>query len=177
MRCLPACGHLMIGILLTPVVQPCAALCSLRMFYPSWPWWAKDEMIGGRVGMPLASNPASELALGKADIMPKNKLVWMTLASTLCRMLRKNAMHVFGTRRRKARRRAAQLAHGIFDLTTVEPSSSIILSPEPILLAGYRRNKALYALDHPMADFNTLPIDSRVISDGAIRRAPWPPVG
>lgn len=47
----------------------------------------------------------------------------------------KDAMHVFGTRRRKARRRAAQLAHGIFDLTTVEPSSSNPLSPEPILLA------------------------------------------
>ena len=63
----------------------CAALCSLRMFYPSWPWWAKNEMIGGRVGMPLVNGLASELALGKTDMMlpdrPKNKLVWMTLTS------------------------------------------------------------------------------------------------
>lgn len=40
---------------------------------------------------------------------------------------------------------------------------------------GCRRNRTPYSLHPPMVEADTLPIDSRVISDGAICRAPWPP--
>lgn len=94
----------------------------------------------------------------------------------VCWNAHKDALHVLVTRRRKSE--AARGAAGPRDLGSDHRGAINDHPPQPRAnLVGYRRNKALYLLRPPMVDFDTLPIDSRVVSDGAIWRAPWPRVG